>query len=129
MKEVKFENYKGYIIYDDNMFDESEFEDYYMEEFTQDSPKFVYGTKIGYIIGLDLVDELRCRAQDNGYEEMDEQLDLKHPLLEEAQKLIDKWVEEQGGYGVSYTEDYDTKIDLSELYERFINTKFKLKGE
>ena len=125
MKEIKFKDYKGYIIYDDKMFDESEFEDYYMEEFTQDSPKSIYGTKISYIIGLDLVDELRCRAQDNGYEEMEEQLDLNCPLLKEAQNLIDKWVEEQGGNGISYTEDYETKIDLSELYDRLIKFEFK----
>ena len=121
MKIIKLKNYVGNIIYNDSMYDESEFEDYYREEFSEDSPKEVYGAKIYYTIGIDLEDELYNQACDNGYEDMEEMLDFRHHLLKEAQELIDKWVEEQGARASSWCEDKNTIVDLTELYDECKN--------
>ena len=120
-KKVKFKDYGGDIIYNDELHSNGEFESLYREEFTKDSPKMIFATKIGYSIGLDIEEELRTRAQENGYEDMDEVLDFGSDLLQKAQELIDKWVEEQGTRGNSYTEDMNTAIDLTELYEEEIS--------
>ena len=120
-KKIKFKDYDGDFIYNDTLYSNGEFENMYREEFTKDSPKMVYATKISYKIGLDIEDELYNRAADNGYEDMEEMLDLKHHLLQEAQELIDKWVEEQGTRGYSYSEDMNTVVDLTELYNEEIS--------
>ena len=120
-KKIKFKDYDGDFIYNDTLYSNGEFENMYREEFTKDSPKMVYATKISYKIGLDIEDELYNRAEDNGYEDMGETLDLKHHLLQEAQELIDKWVEEQGTRGYSYSEDTSTVVDLTELYNEEIS--------
>lgn len=121
-KKIKFKDYDGDFIYNDTLCSNGEFEDMYKEEFAKDSPKMVYATKISYKIGLDIEDELRGRAEDNGYEDMEENLDLQdNPLLIEAQRLIDEWVETQGGRAYSYSEDMDTVVDLTELYNEEIS--------
>ena len=120
-KKIKFKDYEGYVIYNEEMYSKGEFEEVYKKEFDKDSPKKINGVKVDYTIGLDVEDELRNRAQDNGYEEMDEVLDFRHHLLEKAQELIDKWVEEQGTRGVSYGENIRVEIDLTELYNEEIS--------
>lgn len=121
MKTIKFKDYVGKIIYNEEMYDVGDFEEVYKEEFDKDSPKEVYAAKVCYTIGLDLEDELYNRANDNGYEEMGEMLDLRHPLLKQAQKLIDEWVETQGAIASSWGKDKNTLIDLTELYNEEIS--------
>ena len=121
-KIIKFKDYVGKIIYNEEMYDVDEFEDYYREEFDEEFPKEVYGAKIYYTIGIDLEDELYNRVCDNGYEEMEEVLDFRHHLLKEAQELIDEWVKSQGVRASSWCEDMTTVIDLTELYNKCMDS-------
>ena len=121
MKKIKIKDYVGKIIYNEEMYDVDDFEEYYRDEFDEESPKEVYGAKIYYTVGIDLEDELYNQATDNGYEDMTDNLDFRHPLLKEAQELIDKWVESQGVRASSWDEDKNTIIDLTDLYNELIS--------
>ena len=124
MKEkIKVKSYVGKVIFNEQVYDVDDFEEVYRDEFDEDSPKEVYGAKKAYTINLDLEDELYNRACYNGYEEMEEMLDLSSELLKEAQRLVDKWVEEQGESASSWEEDKNIIVDLTDLFEECLNEK------
>ena len=97
--------------------DKEQFIEQYKESFTKDSPKEVYAHKLApESFGFDLEYTLRNLAGDHDTEDLEQFLDFNSPLLEEAQKLIDKWLKEQDGAGDLYNVDEDYIIDITDLY-------------
>lgn len=90
----------------------------YEENFKEDFPKWIWARKSGPVLSCDILNMIENECNDDGYEDMYENLDTSDDKLIEAQELVDKWIEEQGNRAHVYDEDRKTAIDLSEIYER-----------
>jgi hypothetical protein len=89
----------------------------YLDEFDAgSSPKYVCASIGEPAFTLDIKDII-CDKSENGYEDMYERLDMKSPLLDKVQELLDKWMEENDSQLKVYSETNGAIVDLTELYE------------
>ena len=115
-KKVKPENYKGYVVgMHDCIEDIEDFLEDYRDNFDEDYPEWVFGTRVDYKLGFDLIDSIGNEINDCGYEDMIQDVNMDSGKLEKAQKLIDEWIEEEKS-NTSYCEDTNVVVDLSDVY-------------
>lgn len=128
-KKIKAKDYEGKVAgIHGYVEDIDDYLEEYKENFEIDSPKWIFGVKMGYKIGFDLLSAIESEIHDNGYEDMVNDVDIDSDKLEQAQKLIDEWAEEEKSNS-SYDEDRSLVIDLSDVYEECLKKIKKTKEE
>jgi hypothetical protein len=131
-EKIKFNDYDGMFIFDEgHVLDKESFYNkiydliYYSEKY----PTYIYATEKEYVsIGVDLIEEITNRCNDNGYEDMDSYVDFDNDKLTQAQNLIDEWVGEQESVSYVYYEDHRKVVLLDKLIEE-IKNKIKTNKE
>lgn len=128
-KIVKFSEYCGYLAtpqgYQEGelcgVVDKEEFKSLYFEQFDKENTlSTVEAIECETAFHVNLKTIITELADDNGYEEMSEQIDLGSDLLKEAQKLIDKWEEENSQALTNYYWSNKVLVDLTELNEEYL---------
>lgn len=115
-KKIKAADYKGYVVgMHDYIEDIEDFLEDYRDNFDEDYPEWVFGARVDYKLGFDLIDSIGNEINDCGYEDMIQDVNMDSEKLEKAQKLIDEWIEEEKS-NTSYCEDTSVVVDLSDVY-------------
>lgn len=133
-KIVKFEEYKGkYVYYQGGDYPievDGELEDIIEEIILEKEEPEIYanGAETYLYGGLDIIDTLQDNHYDDGYDEINGQLNYKSDKLVQAQKLVDEWLKENESTRTCYTENCKELIDLSELIEQ-VRTKMSKENE
>jgi RecJ-like exonuclease len=97
-KKVKPENYKGYVVgMHDCIEDIEDFLEDYRDNFDEDYPKWIFGTKVDYELGFDLIDSIENQINDYGYEDMIQDVNTDSEKLEKAKKFKDYTVKCESG--------------------------------
>lgn len=111
---IKFNDYDGMFVDNEIVISKEDFADnlYYKVLDGDDYPNYVYGTKKQAVIKIDFQDIIHSACED-GYEDMEDRID--YTGVNEIQDKIDKWIEKQGDYNYSYSEDYKVIVLLDDL--------------
>lgn len=111
---IPITEYKGLILHNDIAEEVDSALEYIMDEAPEDRPEYVWGTTEQNVLRFDIRDELKNRADNDGYEDMADRLDFCSPLLETINELINQWVDAQGSAAKLYVEDYKTALIIPE---------------
>jgi hypothetical protein len=118
-EKINYKDYDGYFIWSDRAIDKDGLEEELYEAIYngEEPPKYIYATTKDLInVGIDIYDEISNNCSE-GYEDMEDNLDMNSDKLKQAQTLIDEWVVEQGTSLDCYTEDYSKVVMLDEIIE------------
>ena len=124
-KKINYKDYRGKFIDGDRVIDKDCFEDdlYASIENGEEYPTWVWATKKEICFNtIDIQDIIIDHCED-GYEDIQTFLDLKSEKLEEAQKLINEWEEENKEQMYCY---YETN-EIVLLYELIKEIKQQIK--
>lgn len=119
---IKYKDYNGKFIWNNRVIDIEEVRDnlYYMIKNKEETPNYLYAIDTEPVFSrIDLEEIVREKCED-GYEDMETYLYF-NDTFNEAQKLLDKWIEEQGETLDCYYEDYKIVVLLDDLIEDIKN--------
>lgn len=125
-KKIKFNDYKGYFIINERVVDSDDVSDWLYEliQNNEEIPEYLWATTSEPCLSLDLQDIIQEQSDDNGYEDMYNNLDTSDENLQKSQEYLDKWYKKQGDRINVYTEDYSKAILLDDVIKE-IREKIK----
>ena len=119
-EKIEYKDWDGLVDTDEpSAADEDALSEWIMDFFDRgdDPPEYVWAMKKEKAFTLDIKEYILDQCERNGYEEMDEMIDLKSPILNQVQELLRKWEEEQGDVIYNYHTDYTKAILLKDFNE------------
>ncbi len=119
-KKINHQDYEGYLaLYsDERLNDIDDLADWINDRLDEgeEIPDYLWAYEPQRLITLDLIDIIYRQTED-GHEGMYDNLDIKSRLLEQAQKLIDKWQEKEGESLYTFYESSKKVVIIKDLVE------------
>lgn len=119
-EKIHYKDYDGKFILDDDDYikDIDDVAEWIYDKLSEgeEVPEYLWATIATPHFSIDLKDVISDKCED-GYEDMYSHLDIKSPLISQAQDLINQWEKDQGESLYIYTETYKKAVIIKDLIE------------